>query len=81
MAARLLIYGVTAAEWTRRHGVEPFSHPCYGCGSMQTTSIPFVQGTLRGLTAPRCTCGHENPPFAMVRDSKYGDLLDGTLSE
>jgi hypothetical protein len=44
---------------------------------MQTTSIPFAQGTLRGLQAPPCICGHPHPPYSMVRDSKYGDLFTG----
>lgn len=74
---RLLIYGITAAAWTKRHGVEPFTTPCYKCGAPQTTSVPFVQGTLRGLTAPKCDCGHPRPPYAMVRDPRYGDLFSG----
>lgn len=78
-APRLYIYGVTAEEWTRRFGVEPFSHPCYVCARVLTTSLPFVQGTLRGLQAPRCECGDEQTPFAMVRDPRYGDLFDGGL--
>jgi hypothetical protein len=74
---RFLVYGVSVAEWTKRYGVEPFSHPCYECGRVLSTSIPFVQGTLRGLQAPQCECGHPNPPYAMVRDPAYGDLFTG----
>ena len=73
---RILIYGVSAETWTKRYGVQPFSHPCE-CGRMLTTSIPFVQGALRGLQAPCCSCGHDPPPFAVVRDPAYGDLFTG----
>ncbi len=89
---RFLVYGVTAEEWTRRYGIEPFSHPCYGCGRMLTTTIPFRQGQLVGLTAPNCECGEHDvaadsgpddrrslPPYALTRDPKFGDLLDLTL--
>lgn len=43
---------------------------------MCTTTIPFVQGTLRGLQAPPCECGNERTPFGLVRDPAYGDLFD-----
>lgn len=75
---RLYVYGITVEAWTARYGVQPFSYPCYQCGRMCTTTIPFVQGTLRGLQAPPCECGHPYPPYAMVRDSAYGDLFTGT---
>jgi hypothetical protein len=58
-----------------------------GCGAMLTTTIPFAQGTLRGLQAPPCVCGYHRepkgpddvvsrPPYALVRDPKFGDLFD-----
>lgn len=75
MKPRLFVHGVTVEEWTVRYGVEPFSYPCYRCERMCTTTIPFAQGTLRGLQAPLCECGHTQPPFAVVRDPKHGDLL------
>lgn len=75
--ARLIVHGVTAEEWTARYGVEPFSHPCFDCGRMCTTTIPFAQGTLRGLQAPRCECGNDRTPYALVRDPAYGDLFTG----
>lgn len=77
---RLYVYGVTAEAWTKRYGVAAFSHPCFDCGRMCTTTIPFVQGTLRGLASPKCECGNERTPFAMVRDPAHGDLFDGDLS-
>lgn len=77
-APRLLVYGITAAAWTARYGVEAFSYPCSECGRMCTTSIPFAQGTLRGLQAPPCACGNDRTPFGMVRDPAYGDLFTGT---
>lgn len=78
---RLLVHGVTVEEWTKRYGVTPFTHPCYGCGHPLTTTIPFVQGQLRGLQAPKCECGehdsgYSHPPYSIVRDPKYGDLFD-----
>lgn len=81
---RLIIHGVSAEEWTRRYGVEPFSHPCYTCKALRTADIPFRQGTLVGFTAPeKCACGDGGAPFAMMRDPKYGDLFDhgGRLDE
>lgn len=74
---RLLIYGITAEEWAARYGIESFSHPCQACGIMLTTSIPFMQGEFRGLQAPLCECGTKiwKPPYAIVRDPKYGDLF------
>jgi hypothetical protein len=75
--ARLIVHGVTVETWTKRYGVLPFSHPCSECGRMLTTTIPFAQGTLRGLAAPRCVCGNEATPYGLVRDSAYGDLFTG----
>ena len=67
---RLCIHGVTAEEWTDRHGVEPFAHPCFECGRMLMTTIPFVQGHVRGLQAPRCECGNQCTPYAIVLDAE-----------
>lgn len=74
---RLFVFGATAAEWTARYGVDSFSHPCSECGRVLTTSIPFVQGALRGLQAPPCECGNKATPFGLVRDPAYGDLFTG----
>lgn len=76
-APRLVVHGVTVAEWTARYGVEPFTTPCSDCGAPLTASIPFVRGTLRGLIAPRCTCGNDRTPYVVVRDPKHGDLFSG----
>lgn len=72
----LIVHGVTAEEWSERYGLDPFTHPCCICGAPQTTSLPFAKGQLRGLVAPVCECGHPNPPFCVVRDPKFGDLLE-----
>lgn len=74
---RLFVYGVPAEKWAARYGVEAFSHPCSECGRVLTTTLPFAQGTFRGLQAPKCVCGNEKTPFGLVRDPKYGDLLSG----
>jgi hypothetical protein len=76
-AVRLIVFGISAARWTERYGVEPFSHPCSECGRTLTTSLPFVQGALRGLMAPKCECGNDRTPFGLVRDPAYGDLFTG----
>ncbi len=67
------ILGMSDAEvdrWAKRHGLEPFTHPCYVCDRPCTTSIPFVvQRTgyrLHGLIAPVCECGHPTPPYEIV---------------
>ena len=75
-APRLYAHGITAEQWTKRYGVLPFSHPCSECNRMLTTTLPFTQGTLRGLAAPECECGNALTPYAMVRDPAVGDLLD-----
>jgi hypothetical protein len=75
---RLMVYGITPEAWTKRFGVLAFSAPCSECGRNCTTSIPFAQGELRGLQSPPCECGNTRTPYALVRDPKYGDLLDRT---
>ncbi len=75
---RLIVHGITVEEWTARYGVEPFSHPCSECEILLTTTIPFIQGTLRGLCSPPCECGNEKTPYGIVRDPKYGDLFTGS---
>lgn len=74
---RLYVHGTTVAEWTRRYGIEPFTYPCSECGRPCRTTIPFVQGTLRGLQSPPCECGNDRTPYAIVRDPKHGDLFTG----
>jgi hypothetical protein len=74
---RLFIYGLDPEKWARKHCIEAFSHPCSECGRVLTTSIPFVQGQMRGLQAPPCECGNKQTPYGMVRDSKNGDLFSG----
>lgn len=80
-APRLFVHGVTVEAWTKRWGLQPFSAPCYKCKRTCTTTLPFVQGTLIGLQAPPCECGHPTPPFSLMRNPKYGDLFDGSLAE
>ncbi len=77
---RFYVFGVTAEAWSRRYGIEVFSHPCSECGRMCTTTRAFAQGELRGLQSPPCECGNERTPFGLVRDPKYGDLLNGRLT-
>lgn len=64
-AGFLRIYGIDAERWARRHGLEPDGAPCYYCGAMLITTIPFVTmvGRLRGLLSPPCACGNENTPY------------------
>lgn len=76
---RMIVHGITAEAWAKRWGIQPFSYPCSECGRMCTTSIPFAQGTLRGLQSPVCECGNERTPYGVVRDPAHGDLFDGDL--
>ena len=69
---RLMVHGVTAAHWTRRYGVEPFTAPCQDCGRPLTTTIPFAQGPLRGLKAPQCVCGQNSAPYALLLSGPHG---------
>jgi len=71
----LIAHGVTAESWAARYDIEPFAHPCHDCGKPLTTSIPFAVGELRGLLAPACACGNTNTPYCLVRDPRFGDLL------
>lgn len=73
----LLVHGVDARRWAKRHDLEPFTHPCGACGEPLTTSIPFAVGTLRGLVAPACRCGNTVTPYCVVRDRRHGDLFSG----
>jgi hypothetical protein len=73
----LMVYGQNAESWANRFGLEPFTHPCYACGAELRTTQPFFCGELRGLIARRCSCGDAWPPYCVVRDPKYGDILDG----
>lgn len=76
--ARFLhVLGADPAAWARRYDIEPLTAPCDACGALLTTTIPIAQGTLRGLRAPTCACGHERTPWCVVRDPKAGDLLSG----
>lgn len=76
---KLLIHGIDAKAWARRHDIEPFTSACHRCGTVQTTSIPFAEGNLRGLVAPPCKCTDPNvrPPYCVVRDPRFGDLFTG----
>jgi len=76
----LYIYGITAEQWAARYGIIPFTDKCE-CGRDLTTSIPWAQGSLRGLRAPPCECGNENRPYCVVRDSRYGDLFTGVEAQ
>jgi len=77
--ARFLVaHGADPVVWAKRHGIESFSTPCCVCGAVQTTSLPFASGQLRGLVAPMCACGHPNPPYCVVRDARFGDLFSGS---
>src|SRR4051794_14752016 len=71
----LTIHGITAERWAARYDIEPFEHPCHECGATLRTSIPFAVGQLRGLMAPPCVCGDQNTPYCLVRDARFGDLL------
>lgn len=64
-----------------RYGLTPFTAPCQECGERLTTTIPIAYGTLRGLRAPRCVCGNERTPYAVVRDPRHGDLLSGSKND
>lgn len=73
----LYLHGVDPEAWAKRHEITPYTGPCGQCGRELTTSLPFVQGTLRGLRAPPCECGNEQTPYCVVRDSRHGDLFGG----
>jgi hypothetical protein len=72
-----VVHGADPAAWARRHGIEPFTHPCPHCGASLATTLPFAIGTLRGLVAPTCACGNANTPYCIVRVAGHGDLLTG----
>jgi hypothetical protein len=80
VAERLIVHGITVEAWAARYDIEPTTVPCHACGAPKTTSMPFVQGALRGLASPPCMCGDDSrAPYCLVRDPKHGDLLDGDL--
>jgi len=75
----LVVHGQNPKRWASRFGIEPFTGPCSRCGAECTTSIPFACEQLRGLMSPPCACGNANTPYCLVRDARFGDLLDGPL--
>lgn len=75
------VFGVDAESWARRHGITPYTGPCQECGRERTTSVPFADGDLRGLIAPRCECGHEGTPYCVVVARGRGDLFDWLARE
>ncbi len=77
----LRVYGINPEKWAAQHDLEQFNYPCSACGAMLTTSIPFAYETFRGLVAPKCACGNESTPYAIVRDARYGDLFTGGKSK
>ena len=74
----LVVHGQGARRWAERFGIEPVIAPCSECGGTCVTSIPFACEQLRGLMSPPCACGNEATPYCLVRDARFGDLLDGT---
>ena len=70
----LLILGADPDKWADRYGLLPFSTPCIDCGQELRTTIPFAQGSLRGLIAPKCSCGSE-PPYCIVSADPNKDLF------
>lgn len=73
-ATFLRVLGADPVRWAKRYGIASFTHPCAGCGTPSTTSIPFAAGDHRGLIAPACACGHPTQPYALVR-ADGGDIL------
>ncbi len=69
----LAVHGADPVRWAKRHGIEPFTAPCYVCERPLTTSVPFAYGRLRGLKAPACECGDERGPYCVVMDD-LGDI-------
>lgn len=70
----LLVHGADPLKWARRYEIEPFSHPCYYCGVVQSTTIPFAAGGLRGMVAPSHECHgqHREPPYCVVAPGSSG---------
>lgn len=63
----LRVLGQDPDRWAARYELIPVvDQPCFKCGQLQTTSIPFAVGRCRGLIAPVCECGHPYPPYCAV---------------
>jgi hypothetical protein len=76
----LRVLGADPAQWAARYDIEPFSVRCDRCGAEQSTTVPFVYRSLRGLVAPKCQCGNESTPYCVVAAPGAGDLLTGSLA-
>lgn len=74
----LLVHGADPKLWAERYSLTPFTYPCGACGEPLTTTLPFANGPMRGLVAPRCLCGNEKPPYCIVRVDGV-DLLGRTM--
>lgn len=73
----VVVHGIEPDVWAQRYDIEPFETSCPDCGALAKSSIPVAVGELRGLMVPPCPCGSRNRAYCLVRDPKYGDLLDG----
>jgi hypothetical protein len=65
----LHLVGVNVPRFMRRWGLEAFTSPCPDCSAPMTTTVPYAQGAMRGLVAPRCACGSENIPYCIAWDT------------
>lgn len=52
----LLIHGADPAAWAEKHSLLPAEFPCE-CGRPRTPTVPFAEGTMRGLQSEPCECG------------------------
>lgn len=77
----LVIHGQDPEAWAKKHELEPITATCRHCGRERRTTIPFAAADgIRGLMAPPCPCGSQARTYCMVRDPRWGDLLDPRLA-
>lgn len=80
----IFVIGQDVDTWCKRFGLERFTAPCRYCRFERPMTRAFFCGQLRGLAAADACegCGDTSarPPYCFVRDTRFGDLFDGTLA-
>lgn len=73
-APKLILYGFDFDKWVERWDLcPPEDIPCPKCGTPRSPTLPFQQGTLRGVLSKPCICGYSSKaPMSFI--SINGDL-------
>lgn len=67
-APRIVLYGFDLQKWMSKWGLDPIDPiPCPKCGTPRAPTLPYLQGSLRGVLSEPCSCGNKsNAPYSFV---------------